>query len=425
MRVVRVLPVATSDRASPRGADVCPQLSPWLSRCFTGRRLTSCRYGAKVGMAGLVARGLCRSFGGVVVLDRVDLEVSRGELVALVGPSGAGKTTMLRCVVGSDRPDAGEVLLDGRVLDEREARARRAVAGVPDDMDFFPDMSVQEHLDMLGRAHGESDPGTMIDEVLAVLALDAGLVPLGVYGPRWIAERADLRPRTRQLNEGLFRLHVEPVLGRLALAAISPERVRTWREGLLEAGVGEVTVAKCYRFLKTILGTAVEDRLLRLNPCRIRGAATERSAERMPLTTEQVLILADAVPARFRVMVLLGTFCSPRFGELGALTRADVDLVRGFIHVRHTLVETGGPPRMGLRSPRRAVDSSQSRLPCCRSWPGTYAATSTQAQPPTSSWGRRASCWGAGTSITSGSGRESPPACPRSTSTISGIPVTP
>ena len=146
---------------------------------------------------------------------------------------------------------------------------------------------------------------------------------------------------------GLFRLHVEPVLGRLALAAISPERVRTWRAGLLEAGVGEVTVATCYRLLKTILGTAVEDRLLRLNPCRIRGAATERSAERVPLTTEQVFTLADAVPARFRVMVVLGTFCSLRYGELGALTRADVDLVRGFIHVRHTLVEAGGPPTIG------------------------------------------------------------------------------
>ena len=110
---------------------------------------------------------------------------------------------------------------------------------------------------------------------------------------------------------------------------------------------GRSRSATCNRLLKTILGTAVEDRLLRLNPCRIRGAATERSAERVPLTTEQVFILADAVPARFRVMVLLGTFCSLRFGEVGALTRADVDPVRGFIRVRHTLVEAGGPPTIG------------------------------------------------------------------------------
>lgn len=88
-----------------------------------------------------------------------------------MGANGAGKTTMLRCVVGSDRPDAGEVRLDGRVLDERQAWVRKAVASVLDDLDFFTDMSVREHLDMLGRAHGDSDPGTVIDEVLEVLAL--------------------------------------------------------------------------------------------------------------------------------------------------------------------------------------------------------------------------------------------------------------
>jgi len=176
---------------------------------------------------------------------------------------------------------------------------------------------------------------------------DAGLVPLDGYGPRWIAERAGLRPRTRQLYEGLLRLHIEPALGQLSLLGITPDRVRTWRAGLLDAGVGEVTVAKSYRLLKTILGTAVDDELLRSNPCRIRGAATERSAERVPLTTEQVFALAAAAPERFRLLVLLGTFCSLRFGELAPLTRADLDTTRGLVHVRHTLVEAGGPPTIG------------------------------------------------------------------------------
>lgn len=176
---------------------------------------------------------------------------------------------------------------------------------------------------------------------------DAGLVPLAACGARWIAERAGLRPRTRQLYGGLFRLHIDPVLGSLALSGITPDRVRTWRTRRLDAGVGEVTVAKAYRLLKTILGTAVDDQLLRSDPCRIRGAATERSAERVPLTTGQVFALAEAVPERFRLLVLLGTFCSLRFGELAALTRADLDPVRGLVHVRHTLVEAGGQPRIG------------------------------------------------------------------------------
>ena len=66
-----------------------------------------------------------------------------------------------------------------------------------------------------------------------------------------------LRPKTRQLYEGLVRLHVVPSLGDRTLAEITPPRVRTWRAGLLDAGVGPVTVAKAYRLLRTILGTAM------------------------------------------------------------------------------------------------------------------------------------------------------------------------
>ena len=130
------------------------------------------------------------------------------------------------------------------------------------------------------RADADRWLATIEDQVIHGdwLDPDAGLVPLEEYGPRWIAERAGLRPRTRQLYEGLFRRHIEPALGPLPLTGITPDRVRSWRAGLLDAGVGEVTVAKSYRLLKTILGTAVDDELLRSNPCRIRGAATERSA---------------------------------------------------------------------------------------------------------------------------------------------------
>lgn len=62
-------------------------------------------------------------------LRRLDLEVARGELVALVGPSGAGKSTALACLIGAVRPDEGEVLLDGgpvAALPPRERAARVA-----------------------------------------------------------------------------------------------------------------------------------------------------------------------------------------------------------------------------------------------------------------------------------------------------------
>ena len=66
----------------------------------------------------LEVRGLSKSFtSGKPLLDAVDLSVAAGEWIAVVGESGSGKSTLLNIVAGLDRPDAGEVRLDGRVVD--------------------------------------------------------------------------------------------------------------------------------------------------------------------------------------------------------------------------------------------------------------------------------------------------------------------
>jgi len=118
----------------------------------------------------LTVRGLTRRFGNLLVLDGISLAVGRGQAVVVLGPNGAGKTTLLRCVVGADRADAGEVLLDGRRFDETDPWVRSVVATALDDIDFFPDLSVAEHLELLAYAHG-GDP-TAPDEVLTELGLD-------------------------------------------------------------------------------------------------------------------------------------------------------------------------------------------------------------------------------------------------------------
>jgi integrase-like protein len=73
---------------------------------------------------------------------------------------------------------------------------------------------------------------------------DAGRVPFIEYANSWVAERPNLRPKTLQLYKGLVRLHMTPALGALTVQEITEPRVRRWRKGLLDAGVGEVTVAK-------------------------------------------------------------------------------------------------------------------------------------------------------------------------------------
>jgi integrase len=180
---------------------------------------------------------------------------------------------------------------------------------------------------------------------------DGASVTLGVFATAWIKERPGLRPKTVQLYGGLLRLHIEPTLGLLALGDLNPAQIRRWRADLLEAGVGPVTVAKAYRLLRAVLGTAVTDRLIRENPCQIKGASTECSPERPVLTVAQVYAIADAMPKRYRVLVLLATFASMRWGELAALVREDVDLGAGTVQIRVALVElvdgslVVGPPK--------------------------------------------------------------------------------
>ncbi len=193
-----------------------------------------------------------------------------------------------------------------------------------------------------------------------------------------MSERAGLRPKTRQLYEGLVRLHIKPGLGQLGLIDITPARVRTWRSGLLRDGLGEVTVAKAYRLLRTVMQTAVDDRLIRANPCQIKGAAVERSAERPVLTVTQLYALADAMPRHYRLLVLMAAFCSLRFGELAALTCSAVDADDGFVQIRHGVVEMAngslvrGAPKTSAG--RRVVGIPDALLDDVRRHRDTYAA---------------------------------------------------
>ncbi|MEV1318045.1 ABC transporter ATP-binding protein [Micromonospora arborensis] len=121
----------------------------------------------------LSVRGLSRNFGNLVVLDDVSFTLAPGRIAVVLGPNGSGKTTLLRCVVGADRPDAGEVLVQGRRADETDPQVRALVAAALDDIDFFPDLSVVEHLELVAYAHGgNAEPVEEVEEVLAELGLE-------------------------------------------------------------------------------------------------------------------------------------------------------------------------------------------------------------------------------------------------------------
>ncbi|WP_435176408.1 tyrosine-type recombinase/integrase [Actinacidiphila sp. bgisy145] len=153
---------------------------------------------------------------------------------------------------------------------------------------------------------------------------DAGAVNFGEYALRWIEERR-LAPTSEELYRRLLRLHLVPTFGHMDLDEIAPARVRAWRAERLEA-TGATTVAKSYRLLKAILGTAADDELIRRNPCRIKGAGKEEAEERPVATVEQVDAVAEVMGPRWRLMVYLAAYGSLRPEEQAELRRSDVVL---------------------------------------------------------------------------------------------------
>ncbi len=168
---------------------------------------------------------------------------------------------------------------------------------------------------------------------------ERGEVRVAEFGEQWINEHKISR-RTREEYESLFRHHLLPYLGEMALTDVTTDRVRAWRVALLRDGRSEDRTVKAYRLLRAIMNTAVDDGRIKRNPCRIKGAGQHRTPERPIASVVQVYRLADLVPARFRVLVLAAALTGLRWGELIALRRCDLDLERRIVHVYRRLAET-------------------------------------------------------------------------------------
>ena len=183
---------------------------------------------------------------------------------------------------------------------------------------------------------------------------------LGAYALRWVVER-ELSDRTRELYFGLLERQVLPSLGNVDLGRITPPRVRTWRQDLLDSGTGPSTVAKAYRLLRAVMNTAVDDEVISQNPCRINGAGVEPTPERPVITVDAVLALADAIQDRYRALILLATFGSLRWGELMGLRKSDIDLDEATVTIERSVAEVGR--ELVIKQPKTAAGIRTIALP--------------------------------------------------------------
>ena len=125
-------------------------------------------------------QGLTKSFGAFRALDDVSFDVGEGELVALLGPSGGGKSTILRLIAGLDAPDAGSISLDDEVVDRLHARERR-VGFVFQHYALFRHMNVADNIGfgLEGRKVPSAERQHRVDELLKLV----GLAGLGSRSP--------------------------------------------------------------------------------------------------------------------------------------------------------------------------------------------------------------------------------------------------
>ncbi|MDO9021372.1 MAG: ATP-binding cassette domain-containing protein [Deltaproteobacteria bacterium] len=136
-------------------------------------------------------RGIRKSFGPKVVLDGVDLVIPDGEVFFLIGASGAGKSVLIKHLIGLLKPDSGEIFVDGRDVSRLDTAAlyevRRVCAMVFQHSTLFDSMTCAENVALPLRKHR----GLSMKEALAEARQRLEVVHMHAYGDRYPAELGD------------------------------------------------------------------------------------------------------------------------------------------------------------------------------------------------------------------------------------------
>ena len=172
---------------------------------------------------------------------------------------------------------------------------------------------------------------------------------VGAFLHRWLEIiRSQLRPRTHRSYEQIVRIHLEPGIGRVRLAKLTPLDVSTWLESRRTAGVGGRTIHYARAVLRAALNKALKWGLVSRNVASLTDPPRYRARQIAPLTPEQAKkFLAAVADHRLEALFTVAVGLGLRLGEALGLPWDAVSLDAGTLSVRQTLERGGKQPRFG------------------------------------------------------------------------------
>ena len=191
-----------------------------------------------------------------------------------------------------------------------------------------------------------------------------GEIRLEKWAADWIHTRHDLRLTTRTRLEITLKVQVLPRFGTTPLVRITNAAVRRWVAEMLAAGLSSSTIRKAVFALRQCLDAAIADNRIAINPAISVPLPSEPLKPPRFLSQSEVEQLGDAMPDKYKAMVLVGAYAGLRWGEAAGLTRSSIDVLRSRITITSTAVEVRGHVTLG-HEPK--TSRSKRTIPVARS----------------------------------------------------------